>query len=103
MPARIAHRSWLNFARLNLVDNVEIWSPPELPEITPQPDDIIHVVETRDRLDTLAVKYYQDHRLDWLIALANGIMDFTVDIVPGAELVIPSPRYILSDYMNRAT
>ena len=101
MPARIAHRSWLTFAKLNLVEGVEIWSPPELPEIVAQPDDITHVVEGRDRLDALALRYYQDHRLDWLIAMANNILDFTVDMVPGTDLIIPSPRYILGDYMNR--
>jgi len=45
----------------------------EYPTITPKSNDIVLTVKYGDRLDLLAVKYYQDKTLWWIIAIANQL------------------------------
>lgn len=93
--------SWLAFATLYEDRGVEFFAPPEIPEIVPQHDDVEYVVQARDRLDVLARRWYGTTRLDWLLAVANGVDDFTIDLTVGQTLRIPSPRYVFGSFLGR--
>jgi len=52
--------------------------------------DIYVAVQTGDRLDTLASKYYNDSRLWWIIASANNIHDAPIGLEEGMILRVPT-------------
>jgi len=60
------------------------------PEIPKSIDDIYVITDAGDRLDLLAYRYYNDVRLWWLIAEANGVGKGTLAIEPGTQLRIPA-------------
>jgi hypothetical protein len=62
-----------------------------LPSII-QRDGIEFVIRSRpgDRFDILANEYYGDSSKWWIIAKANNLVDGTIFIPGGTELVIPS-------------
>ena len=70
----------------------------------------IYVYTTRgDRYDTLALAYYQDPSLWWIIARANISTQIMDSLVPefGSQIRIPSPSRISSiiseyDTLNRS-
>ena len=86
--------SRLSHAGLAVVDGVEFWSRPSIPEIPNSRNDSIHEVEASDRIDLLAKKYYKNAELWWVIAHANDLRDLPGDISPGMRLRIPDPFYI---------
>lgn len=101
-PRAIRHPlSWLQHSQLVADGAVEYWSMPNPPPVERQGDDIKHVVSAGERMADLSQRYYRDPRLDWLIAHANGLMDFVVDMIPGRELIIPAPRYVFTTYLRR--
>jgi len=97
--ARVHQNSVLRFSKLAAIGGTEFWTRPDLPEIPYRPDELVHVLEHGQRLDQLAHEYYDDHRLDWVIAAANGIRDMTLDLHVNMELRIPSPGYVTSELL----
>jgi len=71
----------------------------ELPELVPQSDDVTHAFERGDTLATLATAYYQDPKLQYVIARANGITLWPFGLAPGRSLRIPSARYVLQVWL----
>ncbi len=69
----------------------------DAPQIVPQPDDTNYKGRAEDRIDLLAVTYYNDPVLWKVIALANNLELLPVDLIPGTEIIIPSPRYVLNE------
>lgn len=65
-----------------------------------RPDNRRYVTQAFDRLDTLAVAFYGDARLWWVIAefQPEPIMS-PIFIEPGTELIIPSRTYVYQ-YMS---
>jgi hypothetical protein len=59
------------------------------PNIPLKDSDIYAVVQTGDRLDTLANQFYNDSTLWWIIATANNIHDAPFSIPDGTVLRIP--------------
>jgi nucleoid-associated protein YgaU len=60
---------------------------------TPIPQDAFQLVITAqdgDRFDSLATRYYKDAAKWWIIAKANNLLNGTVMIPGGIQLVIPS-------------
>ena len=60
------------------------------PKIEPNDNDLYVISESRDRLDILANKYYNDKGLWWIIAVANNLNDASLSIKPGLQLRIPT-------------
>jgi len=59
----------------------------------PIPLDTFQLVITAqdgDRFDSLAVRYYRDAAKWWIIAKANNLLNGTMMISGGTQLVIPS-------------
>jgi hypothetical protein len=94
MTVTIAKNSRLRFSRLVTVDGYEFWNFFEYPTIEAQQDDIRHQVQGTDRMDLLAYRYYKSPRLWWVIAVANGMDILPTELVEGAIITIPSPRYV---------
>jgi hypothetical protein len=67
------------------------------PKIKPSDNDIYIISDSSDRLDVLALKYYNDQTLWWVISIANNLNDASYSIEPGKQLRIPSN---LSAIMN---
>lgn len=86
--------SRLALADLAIVEGIEFWTRPNIPDIPSSPGDQIHEVASGDRIDRLAKKYYKRPRLWWVIAHANNLKDLPVDLIPGMQLRIPDPFYV---------
>lgn len=59
----------------------------------PIPQDIFQftiVAQDGDRFDTLAARYYKDASKWWIIAKANNLLNGTMFVKGGTQLVIPS-------------
>ena len=70
------------------------YSTTRYPDIKERPDDIIMEVKYGDRLDLLAVKYYKDGSLWWIIAKANALPGDSYYINLEQKIRIPV------DYLN---
>jgi nucleoid-associated protein YgaU len=91
--SRLAH------ATLASADGIEFWTRPDIVEIPYSDKDIIHEVESSDRMDILAKKYYKREKLWWVIAHANNFKDLPPELIPGTRIRIPDPflvrKYVL--------
>jgi hypothetical protein len=73
----------------------------EFPLIEDQPDDIKHLVKNDDRIEYLSHLYYGNIIFWRLIAVKNNLELLPVDLIPGDEIIIPSPRYINTIYYSK--
>jgi hypothetical protein len=60
------------------------------PKIKASDDDMYIISDAGDRLDILALKYYGDQNLWWIIATANNLNEASYSITPGIQLRIPA-------------
>jgi hypothetical protein len=65
---------------------------PVYPEIPPTEDDIYVISTAGDRYDTLALQFYQDSSLWWIIASANTSNRSSLVVTPGVQLRIPGDK-----------
>jgi hypothetical protein len=69
------------------------------PKIKASDNDIYIISDSSDRLDVLALKYYNDQTLWWIIAIANNLNDASYSIEAGKQLRIPSNlNTIMNDF-----
>ena len=94
MAVDVGTTSRLQFKELVTVNGVEYWELDLLPKIPLQPDDLYVRVTDQDRIDQLAVKYYSDPNLWWVIATANDMELLPTQLVPDEVIRIPSPSYV---------
>lgn len=71
---------------------------PDLPE---SDGDIEHTVEDRDRLDTLADRFYGEQFLWHPIAVRNNIDLPDAELNAGMKLIIPDPELVKSRIQRR--
>jgi hypothetical protein len=71
-------------------DGKEVYVTRIYPNIPLRDDDLYVMVETGDRLDTLANDFYKDSTLWWIIASANNIHNAVFGFRDGTILRIPS-------------
>lgn len=62
------------------------------PEIPPTEDDIYIITSGGDRYDILALQFYNDSNLWWIIASANNQFQASLNIKPGIQLRIPANK-----------
>ena len=73
------------------LDGKEYITSPIYPEIPKSFSDIYTVATVGDRYDILAMNYYQDSRLWWVIPMSNPHLDLnSYTPTPGVELRIPT-------------
>jgi len=73
----------------NRWDGKRVYKTAIYPVIIPQDSDIQIVSNSEDYLDTLALKYYGDPTLYWIIALANNLGKGRLSVPFGLTLRIP--------------
>ena len=80
------------YEEANVTENEENESYYEtlfLPDVERRPEDIIVEIETKDRLDRIAFRYYDDSKLWWVIAAANNLGRGDWSVPAGTRLRIP--------------
>lgn len=102
MAVQIGASSRLRWHPLSTLSGVEFWDLAEYPPIEEQADDQVYTVRDADRLDTLANRYYGDPAHWWILAVANGMELVPVDLVVGAQIKVPSPRYVTQVYLAQS-
>lgn len=60
-----------------------------LPDVERRPSDVIITVETQDRLDRIAFRYYDDAKLWWVLAAANNLGRGDWIVPAGTRIRIP--------------
>ena len=105
MAVKIALHSRLQFASLFVISDVEHWDILDTPTIVEQQDDLKYQVKRglQERIDKLAVRFYGDSRLWWVIAVANDMEVVPTDLNEGDIITIPSPRYVLQELFKEST
>jgi hypothetical protein len=102
MSIALADHSRLRFADLLRSDKVVFWDTLDLPEVVVQGDDQKYTVQSNDRIDRLAHKFYGDSVLWWVLAAANNMELLPTALYSGQVLRVPSPRYVLQELFKGA-
>ena len=63
---------------------------PIYPEIPVNENDLYVITTGTDRYDTLALQFYQDSSLWWVIAIANNSKTDSLAVQQGVQLRIPT-------------
>jgi hypothetical protein len=71
---------------------VPYYTNPVYPEIPLSEEDYYVVSTAEDRYDTLALQFYGDDKLWWIIAAANTYQQSGLMITPGVQLRIPADK-----------
>jgi len=70
------------------------------PEIPESLNDLYLITTAGDRFDTLALTYYKDSSLWWIIAGVNNIKKDSLVVQPGVQLRIPMDIQSVLDAFN---
>lgn len=69
------------------------------PEIPLNSDDIYAITTAGDRYDTLALQFYNNASLWWIIAGANNLKKDSLTVKPGMQIRIPAdPSNVINLY-----
>jgi len=98
--------SWLNYcpSEETLAANnalITFWGMMEPPQMDDSDGDIEHVVRAGERLDALALRYYNDDRLWWVIAIRNNMDLPDAQMVTGQTITVPDPQVVLTTYVTQ--
>ena len=86
--------SRLVHAELYVIDGIEFWGRPELPDMTSHSTDTLHEVRGPDRMDTISRERYQNDEFWWTIAHRNNLRLIPNELIEGHRLVIADPTRI---------
>jgi hypothetical protein len=86
--SRLAH------AELVVVDGIEFWTRPNIPDLPASETDRTHIVEDRERMDTIANDKYRRQDFWWVIAHRNDFRLLPNALVAGKKIVIPDASLI---------
>jgi hypothetical protein len=100
MSVAIRNSSRLIYSDLLKRGEVEFWDFSQYPEIIEQEEDIFYEVDSLDRLDKIAYKFYNDSGLWWVIALANNMRFLPNDLQTGKVIRIPSFNYVAGELLT---
>ena len=79
-----------NIDRTFTDEGTRYYRNPIYPEIPPTENDIYAIVAAGDRYDTLALQFYNDSSLWWVIAIANVDRRDSLIPTPGQQIRIPA-------------
>jgi len=77
---------------IKLTEGRRYKSNPIYPNIPPTEDDFYIVSTIGDRYDTLALRFYGDSKLWWIIASANTMTKASLVVEPGIQIRIPADK-----------
>ena len=76
---------------IKTTDGKQVYATSRYPEVPLSPEDIYVYTTQGDRYDILALNYYGDSSLWWVIAVANPNVDLMTLVIPeGSQIRIPS-------------
>ena len=87
MPNRLR-----NLGTLKTDTGIQYRRNPIYPEIPATEEDIYVITTGGDRYDILALQFYNDAKLWWIIAGANTGFQSSLNIKPGIQLRIPANK-----------
>ena len=90
MSFRVSRTSWLMHSDTYRTIDTEYWGLAILPSIPPGDDDKLYELTLHDRIDRLAVTFYGDPRMEWVIKRANGLYLWPIGASPGTVIRIPT-------------
>lgn len=70
-------------------ENIRYRRNPIYPTSPTHQEDIYIITSSGDRYDTLALQFYNDSTLWWIIASANNFEKSSLNVQPGVQLRIP--------------
>ena len=80
-----------NIPIIRSTTNKQMYATSRYPEIPLSPDDIYVYTTQGDRYDVLALNYYGDSSLWWVIAIANPSVGLSTLVIPeGVQIRIPN-------------
>ena len=71
------------------------------PEIPLSSDDIYAITTAGDRYDTLALQFYNNASLWWIIAGANSYKKDSLVVPPGVQIRIPADPFNVINLYNK--
>lgn len=86
--------SRLSHSQLVVIDGIEFWTRPEIPDLTPSPSDTQHEVKDVERIDNIAKTHYQQDGRWWVIAHRNDLRELPGDVQEGQRIMITSPEQV---------
>jgi hypothetical protein len=98
---QIKRESRLNFSDLLQIDGVTFWDLDNLPDYQIIGDEFYHFVQSGDRIDLLANRYYGNSALWWVIGWANNLELFPSQLNEGLILTIPSSSFVNRQLIGR--
>lgn len=82
-------------------DGIPVYKSVYYPVIYPSYNDIYHISNNADYLDSIAFKYYGNSEYWWIIARANNISTGRLSIPEGTQLRIPQNiAKIIQEFKN---
>ncbi len=71
------------------------------PQIPPSPQDYYVITTAGDRYDKLALQFYSDSSLWWIIASANNSEQGSLQVQPGVQIRIPADKAAALDLFRQ--
>ena len=71
------------------------------PEIPPTSEDFYIITTAGDRYDKLALQFYSDSSLWWIIASANNSEQGSLQVQPGVQIRIPADKAAVLDLFRQ--
>ncbi len=81
-----------NIKKFRASNSKEYYTNPIYPTVPPSADDFYVLSSSGDRYDTLALDFYGDSKLWWVIASANIQNKASLAIEPGVQIRIPGDK-----------
>jgi len=81
-----------NIKKFRAENGKEYYTNPIYPTVPPTADDFYVLSSAGDRYDTLALDFYGDSKLWWVIASANIQNKASLAIEPGIQIRIPGDK-----------
>lgn len=90
MPVRIKKgSSRLTHSELVVVDGIEFWTRPDIPDVDGASDDAYYMVEDTDRIDKIAKDQYRREDWWWVIAHRNELRLLPNALTKGQTVIVP--------------
>lgn len=83
-------------------EGVRYKSNPIYPRVPVSADDFYIVSNVGDRYDTLALRFYGNSKLWWIIASANNMTKASLVLEPGVQIRIPASKEQAIQLFNEA-
>lgn len=85
-------RRYRDIKKFRSEDDIEYITNPIYPRVPISVDDFYIVSTVGDRYDLLALNFYGDSKLWWIIASANNMNKASLVLEPGVQIRIPASK-----------